>query len=110
MILLASHSVVKKIFVHGHIDVLTIGQVERKEALLIEDSRKLLAVRLFRMKVLRGFTLNKNRIRPLLENRVHRQEIGPAEVLQCVHESAVAVQPLVPPAELRGKGGGDEDL
>src|SRR3978361_938872 len=56
------------------------------------------------MEILCRFALNKNRVRTFFQYGVHGHDVGLAKVLECVYEGAVALQPLVPPAKLRGKG------
>lgn len=110
MVLVASHAIVEQVLIDSCIDVMAIGQIEGQETLLVEPSCKVLAVWTLGMKVLRRFALNKDRVWPLLQDGMHRQDIGLAKMLQSRYERSIALQPLIPPAKLGRERCRDEDL
>ena len=110
VVFVAGHAVVEEILVHTVAQVVAVRQVESKEALLIEAPRVIFTVRPVRVKVLRGFALDEDGVRPLFEDGVHGEQIRLAQVLERRHECVIRLQPFVPPSELRGERGRDEDL
>src|SRR5215471_4963675 len=62
------------------------------------------------MKVLRRLALDEHGVRLDFENRTHRKNIRAAQVDERPHETAVRRHPFVPPAVLRRKERGYEDL
>src|SRR5438270_229124 len=101
MILISGHAVIEQVLIYRRVDVLTIGQIEREKPLLVEPAGVILAVRRFRMKILRRFTLNEYGVRTLLQNGVHGHYIRLAQIFQSGYKSTIRFQPFVPPAELR---------
>src|ERR1043165_9112726 len=103
VILLTSHAVVQRILIHDRADRITVSQIKREKALLIEELRERNSVRTFCMKVLGCFTLNKRGLRLFLEYGVLGQLVCLAQVLEGRNKRTIGSESFVPPAKLRGK-------
>src|SRR5947209_6537777 len=110
VIFITSHSVVEQILIHCVAEMLSIGQVKGEESLLIQYAGLVKAIRTFGVEVLRRFALYEDGVRSYTEDRVHREQICLAKMLQGSYECLVALQPLIPPSELSGEGRRDKDL
>jgi hypothetical protein len=71
---------------------------EREEAPGVQDLGGADGLRVVGVEALGGLALDEERVRPDLQDGVHRQAVGLDEVLERRHEGAVGRQLLVPPA------------
>ena len=100
-----------QVLVHHAAHVVAVGKVEREEALVVVARGARLRGGVGGVEVLRGLALDEHGRRAApLRIASSASRLALARCLSAVTKAAVGRQPLVPPAVLPGKRGGDEDL
>jgi len=108
VVLVPGHPVIHQELVHLAVDPAAVVEIQAEEAAGVEDFGRADRRRTVGVKILRGFALDENGIRPPLQDFLHRQNIGPDDMLEGGDKTPVRPQLLVPPSVFRGEDGADE--